>query len=191
MRTFRCSSKEAYQLLKITKKNEFYISDQGRIIRIPSNLKEKERRKALLDINNELPLRKKRIKERPGLLLMVDIGHMHIDLKTLVVRAFGSVGREVVIKSHHQIQHLNEDALDCSLRNLVLYTEKEAQEHGLYYKWKVEVTYRDGRVINYPSLRACAASIPCDRHTLCDYLQGITKKSCVAQDIHSIKQIKE
>lgn len=193
MRTFGGASKEAYQLLLSAdgREYEFYITDRGRIIRIPARLKEKERRQALLDKANEYPLREKRINEKPGMMLMVDIGHKHMVLKTLVVRAFSDAGREVAIRSHHQIQHINGDAKDCSLKNLVLYSEEEAQDLGLYHKWKIEVTYRDGRIISYPSLGACAASIPCDRHTLYDYLHGISKNSCVSQDILLIRQIKE
>lgn len=178
MKEFSLAYKEAFQLVKKIGNREWYITDRGRVIAVPSNLNEKKRGKALMEPRFEVKPRVKRIKEKPGIMLMVDIGNSHLVLKTMVIRAFSDAERYISIRSNHQVQHKNNDALDCSLGNLVLYSVEEAKDLGLFKRWKIEITYSDGKVVNHPSLIEAALSIPCDRSTLYDYLHGKTQKSC-------------
>lgn len=186
METFRLSSKTAYQLIYRSRKRDWYVTDRGNVLSIPSGLGEKERGRALATAFFKKPRRKK-TGQKPGSIMIVDIGKKHWPLKSLVVNCF----TRYRVGEPYRIQHKDGNPANCSLNNLILYTIEEARDAGLMRKWKIEARMRDGRVIIFGTLGQCAKELYCDRSTLYDYLHGRVGDSCISGRVESIRMITE
>lgn len=186
MRTFHLSSRVSYQLIGRSGKRDWYVTDRGRVIAIPSGLREKERGAAMRRAPFCRPKARK-TKEKPGRVMVVRVGSKRYVLKRLVLRSF--VGIDV--GETWRIQHRDGNPENCALNNLILYSREEAERLGLGSRWKIEVEFNDGRTVIYRSLAECSKALYCDRSTLYDYLHGRVKDSCVASKARSVKKITE
>lgn len=186
MESFCLSSKTAYQLIYRSKKRDWYVTDRGNVLSIPTGLGEKERGRALTAAPFKNPRRKK-IRQKPGAMMVIDIGNRHWPLKALVVNCF----TKHEVAEPYRIQHKDGNPANCSLNNLILYTAEEAREAGLMRKWKIEARMKDGTTVIFKTLGQCAKELYCDRSTLYDYLHGKVRDSCLNGRVESIRKVTE
>lgn len=178
---FLLKSRTLYTLIGSNSSTDYYLSDRGQVFGIPIGLDEKARAEA---IKTAVP-KQLRLKSGSEPIACFDIRnerfHKEIIIKIAVIETF----TRYRVNYSTQVQHKNGNPLDCSINNLVLYTEEEAKKfrHGK----KIILHFKNGKVEKFNNATSAAKTLYVDRKTLTSYLTGKTQSSCIEDQVEKIE----
>lgn len=184
MITFKTSRQRQYRLIAESSQTDYYLSDRGEVLAIQSNLPQSERRKAIRGANPKT-LRIKPQKSAPYKIAVYDIPasdttHKEIIVKVAVVESF----TRLKVQYAYQIQHKNNNPLDCSLGNLIFYSIEEAKK--LRSGTGLAIYFKDGQVKHFANISAAAKALYVSRTALQGFLSGKVDNSCLASQIRKV-----
>ena len=178
---FLLKSRTLYTLIGSNSSTDYYLSDRGQVFGLPIGLDEKARAEA---IKTAVP-KQLRLKSGSEPIACFDIRnerfHKEIIIKIAVIETF----TRYRVNYSTQVQHKNGNPLDCSINNLVLYTEEEAKKfrHGK----KIILHFKNGKVEKFNNATSAAKTLYVDRKTLTSYLTGKTQSSCIEDQVEKIE----
>lgn len=178
---FCLKSRTLYTLIGSNNSTDYYLSNRGQVFGIPIGLDEKARVEA---IKTAVP-KQLRLKSGSEPIACFDIRnerfHKEIIIKIAVIETF----TRYRVNYSTQVQHKNGNPLDCSINNLVLYTEEEAKKfrHGR----KIILHFKNGKVEKFNNATSAAKTLYVDRKTLTSYLTGKTQSSCIEDQVEKIE----
>lgn len=183
MITFSAGRHRQYQLIAESSQTDYYLTDRGEVLAVPSGLPQEERKRA---IRSAAPkqLRIKSQKSAPYKIAVYDLPdgdhHKEIIVKIAVVEHF----TRVKVKYAYQLQHKNKNPLDCSLNNLVFYSLEEAKH--LRSGSHVTVFFEDGKIQRYANLKAAAKALFVSRTALQAFMNGDVNNSCLRSKVRKV-----
>lgn len=178
---FLLKSRTLYMLIGSNNSTGYYLTDRGQILGIPIGLDERARADA---ISKARP-KQLRIKNQSEPVACFDIRngnqHREIVIKIAVIESF----TRYKVNYSSQIQHKDNNPLNCSINNLVLYSEDEAKKFRKGRK--IILHFKNGRAEKFSNMSSAARMLYVDRKTLASYIEGKTQNSCIEDQVEKIE----
>ena len=178
---FLLKSRTLYMLIGSNNSTGYYLTDRGQILGIPIGLDDRARADA---ISKARP-KQLRIKHQSEPVACFDIRngnqHREIVIKIAVIESF----TRYKVNYSSQIQHKDNNPLNCSINNLVLYSEDEAKKFRKGRK--IILHFKNGRAEKFSNMSSAARMLYVDRKTLASYIEGKTQNSCIEDQVEKIE----